>query len=215
MIKAIDRASKVLYLLQLDASVVGTPCEKKTLHDEVMTKEGWSNILAPISNDSSIAHSVYLLQNWIVLESDWPKDQIRLSEECLRSAIYDLLRGENASSMEPYSLELLAETMTTTSSHVEPEQSAAFADAAYLAAKSSIDNGMDSYSLRAEIDILEKLEAKLNLDLKSSIRLLSNAADLCEEKEASDTDNSAEEYRYEMPVEELDVDDLFLGLAER
>lgn len=209
-------ATVLLYLLQVEQIAAIADTRRDEIYSRVLTGSGWAEVVRTTPNDMSEAYSVLRLQKWIVESSGWEVDRIQLAEQALREGVLDLFSEDDAWPIDAASIETLAEASMFVQAKLTLDETTAFAKAARSAAKTALENERDASTLREEAEALEKLGNRLGVDLSAPVERLREEAEARDDTEDRvNASPSSEARRFEEQSDDLDVDELFRGLAER
>lgn len=209
-------ATMMLYLLQIEQAAATADVRQDEIYSRVLTRAGWSDLLKTTPNDMSEAYSVFQLQKWIVDSSGWEVDRIQLAERAFREGVLELFSNDHAWPIDAASVDTLVEATMFVEAKLLPDQTTAFAEAGRSAARTALENERDVSTLRDEADALEKLGKRLGVNLSDQVERLREESEAREPMEdRGDESASSEARRFEGQPDDLDVDELFRGLAER
>ena len=213
-----DQSRETVVLLQIEAQVGIPDARFAHVQSRVVSKAGWSNVMAGIANDDSVAYGVSRLHDWVTKESGWSDETKALCNAALRQAILDFVTDdEEVWCCTMSTLRVLAETTSSSGLPMADHERRAFATAAKTVVKTIRDNAENSADVNGEADELASLERICESNLTSEVTSLRNRAETLAERESNVEPSDPEKRHFASTDtdEEFDVDLLFAGLLDR
>ncbi|MDP9120570.1 MAG: restriction endonuclease [Acidobacteriota bacterium] len=194
--------------------------EVTTSHSELKQRltspHGWSEMLARVECDDSVAYGAERLMRWVQADDNLRVEEKRAAGEAFLSYLYPLLLSpDDLFPISVSSIAELAKALLQVKPDLRFEERAAFRTAVLAAAESGCDDIDDSGVLRSEAEAVKEIGALCGFDLTQTHDFLIRRAQDLEQREP-EYDSYPEKRRYTSePEREQDIDSLFAGLLDR
>jgi hypothetical protein len=192
----------------------------RELRERLTSPNAWSEVLAGVAEDESVAHAVERLLTWVQACDSLSAQVKRATEAAFRSFLYPLLLSpDDLWPISVAALAALAKALALFNPEFRPDERAAFQTAVLAAAETSQVSLEDSDALMYEAQAVKEIGATCGVDFTSTHDSLFERALYREEWEpgVAGVDSRPEKGHYtaEIEREQADIDSLFTDLLDR